>query len=444
MSCNLVGASESGLPSGPLGTALAGTLVSSLHRLKDSSNVDGAFFVFGDLSIKLEGTFRLQFNLYEMRDKECFHIQSTQSDPFVSHPQKTFPGMSESTFLTRSFSDQGVRLRLRKEPRTLLKKRGPASDDYQPRQYNPRPPNTSTRPPQNRTQSFAQERQEEQNTSRQPHVEPIETTQLPIHQQVHAQPATYDTRSIGAARPYVHSHQSQQSSVSITGSFSDEGPNKRPRTGSEHSSTYSQQLSPQDAYPPRNFDQSFPNSFASPTGTYNNSGNFTFVSPPPSGISSREQYFSQRINTQTGGHSPSFDQSSHRSPQSAHFPQAPQIHPLRYQQSLPHMGGHIGNSPTQRSPYDAYGPRTQITPALGQLTMAPPQYGRMNTSPTTYSPTGSSMGAMGRAREYEYPLQQLNVSTASLVGSLMSSSAPHDTSISAPGELERLEQSQAF
>lgn len=33
---------------------------------------------------------------------------------------KNFPGMAESTFLSRSFGDQGVRLRIRKEPRTLL------------------------------------------------------------------------------------------------------------------------------------------------------------------------------------------------------------------------------------------------------------------------------------------------------------------------------------
>lgn len=33
---------------------------------------------------------------------------------------KAFPGMSESTFLSRSFGDQGVRLRIRKEPRSLL------------------------------------------------------------------------------------------------------------------------------------------------------------------------------------------------------------------------------------------------------------------------------------------------------------------------------------
>jgi len=38
----------------------------------------------------------------------------------VVHAAKSFPGMSESTFLSRSFGDQGVRLRIRKETRTLL------------------------------------------------------------------------------------------------------------------------------------------------------------------------------------------------------------------------------------------------------------------------------------------------------------------------------------
>ncbi|KAH0544568.1 hypothetical protein FGG08_001340 [Glutinoglossum americanum] len=50
-------------------TALAGTLVSSLHRLKDIDNSDGGFFVFGDLSVKLEGEFRLRFSLFEMLKK---------------------------------------------------------------------------------------------------------------------------------------------------------------------------------------------------------------------------------------------------------------------------------------------------------------------------------------------------------------------------------------
>lgn len=35
-------------------------------------------------------------------------------------PPKSFPGMMESTFLSRSFADQGVKLRIRKEPRTMM------------------------------------------------------------------------------------------------------------------------------------------------------------------------------------------------------------------------------------------------------------------------------------------------------------------------------------
>ena len=39
--------------------SLAGTLVSSLHRLKDIDNKDGGFFVFGDISVKIQGSFNL-------------------------------------------------------------------------------------------------------------------------------------------------------------------------------------------------------------------------------------------------------------------------------------------------------------------------------------------------------------------------------------------------
>jgi hypothetical protein len=47
--------------------ALSGSMVSSLHRLKDIDNKDGAFFVFGDLSIKQKGTWRLRFSLFEFQ-----------------------------------------------------------------------------------------------------------------------------------------------------------------------------------------------------------------------------------------------------------------------------------------------------------------------------------------------------------------------------------------
>ena len=122
----------------PSATSLLGTCVSSLHRLKDGNNQEGAYFVFGDLSPKVEGSYALQFNLYEMGQNQAVHIQSIISDKFQVQGPKFFAGLSESTALTRLFSDQGVRLRVRKEPRTLLRKRGPASNEYTPRSYKPK------------------------------------------------------------------------------------------------------------------------------------------------------------------------------------------------------------------------------------------------------------------------------------------------------------------
>lgn len=84
-----MGTEDSQEPVVPPGV-LTGTLVSSLHRLKDVNNLggfqqlnlqkrrrvplipyptclDGGFFVFGDLSIRLEGEFKLLFDLFEMR-----------------------------------------------------------------------------------------------------------------------------------------------------------------------------------------------------------------------------------------------------------------------------------------------------------------------------------------------------------------------------------------
>ncbi|KAK9451176.1 velvet factor-domain-containing protein, partial [Limtongia smithiae] len=100
----------------PPSESLAGTLVSSLHRVRDENDHEGGYFVFGDISVKLEGRFRLQFSLFEMLDgAQVEFIKSVISDPFTVFSSKQFPGVLESTSLSRQFSDQGVRLRLRKE-----------------------------------------------------------------------------------------------------------------------------------------------------------------------------------------------------------------------------------------------------------------------------------------------------------------------------------------
>ncbi|OQE96785.1 hypothetical protein PENNAL_c0001G05325 [Penicillium nalgiovense] len=132
MCCSLYDATEERpVPVAP-STALAGTLVSSLHRLKDVDNSDGGFFVFGDLSVKIEGEFRLKFTLFEMRKDRVSYLKTVISERFTVSPPKSFPGMMESTHLSRSFADQGVKLRIRKEPRTMLKRSTRPDEFHQP------------------------------------------------------------------------------------------------------------------------------------------------------------------------------------------------------------------------------------------------------------------------------------------------------------------------
>lgn len=117
MCCNLSDLNQD--PRSPIGNpqlsnsqqqVLAGTLVSSLHRLKDIDNTggsnllnafflvemlnfrpaDGGFFVFGDVSVKIEGEYRLRFSLFEMvRERhEVMYIKSVISEPFTGEPPK--------------------------------------------------------------------------------------------------------------------------------------------------------------------------------------------------------------------------------------------------------------------------------------------------------------------------------------------------------------------
>jgi hypothetical protein len=122
MCANLCHATEDRPADAPLNQTLAGTLVSSLHRLKDVDNTDGGFFVFGDLSVKVEGEFRLCFSLFEISQYQVTHLQAIKSKVFKVYSSKEFPGMADSTILSRSFGDQGVRIRIRKERRMQLKR----------------------------------------------------------------------------------------------------------------------------------------------------------------------------------------------------------------------------------------------------------------------------------------------------------------------------------
>lgn len=87
--------------------------------------------MFGDLTIRREGNYCLRFDLLQMEfgvssdPDSLVTVTSVTSNPFRVYSQKNFPKQqkNESTFLTRSFSDQGVRLRVRKDSRLSLNRK---------------------------------------------------------------------------------------------------------------------------------------------------------------------------------------------------------------------------------------------------------------------------------------------------------------------------------
>ncbi|OBZ86675.1 hypothetical protein A0J61_05283 [Choanephora cucurbitarum] len=120
MAVTLVDSDRRELPNHSVPLALLGQTASSMYRLKDINNQDGGFFVFGDISVRLEGYFRLKLSLFQISTHGAVNLKSIYSNVFQVYSVKTFPGMLESTFLSRSFSDQGVRIRIRKEHRIQL------------------------------------------------------------------------------------------------------------------------------------------------------------------------------------------------------------------------------------------------------------------------------------------------------------------------------------
>lgn len=350
MTCSLIG-TEGGLTPPPnIGASLAGTVVSSLHRLKDAENVDGAFFIFGDLSVKVEGKFRLQFNLYEIYDDCCLHVHYAQSNVFTVHGTKNFPGMGESSPLTRTFSDQGVRLRLRKEPRTLLRKRGPASEDYVPRHYN--------KPGRNNQgdQSIKGEN--------------------PQHGQGELQGSMHDMHSSHfEQRPEVGRVYSQQSSESFSPGYSDEPNIKRPRTGSEQnpSQPFGQQHFTPDAsqYSERRFSEAQPGGFDSFTQQQQTYQTYGYTQSPQT-VTPREvrdHYFPPQagIPIHRSPHTSDYfspTQHTFQTPQPFMIPQIPHPAPLEFPGRAPHPPAMIGQG-QGISPPDYR--RTLTAPGIGTL-----------------------------------------------------------------------------
>ncbi|KAN0065637.1 hypothetical protein ACQY0O_000766 [Thecaphora frezii] len=105
----------------------SGSCVSCLYHLKDIDGSHQGFFVFPDLSIRVEGVYRLKLCLFETIGHTVHHCKSIYSAPFNVYTAKRFPGMEESTPLSKSFADQGLKVRVRKQPR--MRRRGSKRKD---------------------------------------------------------------------------------------------------------------------------------------------------------------------------------------------------------------------------------------------------------------------------------------------------------------------------
>ncbi|KAJ7282637.1 velvet factor-domain-containing protein [Mycena rebaudengoi] len=96
-----------------------GALVSSLRVLKDhpNSEADAAFFIFPDICVRLEGSWRFKLSLFVLDGNSIKPCKTIYSAPFFVYPGKQYPGVGVSTPLTRALAAQGVKLRIRKEIR---------------------------------------------------------------------------------------------------------------------------------------------------------------------------------------------------------------------------------------------------------------------------------------------------------------------------------------
>ncbi|KAJ2724671.1 hypothetical protein GGI07_001823 [Coemansia sp. Benny D115] len=99
---------------------LVGTTVSNAYLLKDEHDKLNIFFIFHDLSVRTEGQFRLKFQftiIPSEEDPRAFVESVAWSNMFEVYSAKTFPGMTDSTNLSKAFASQGIKITIRKNSR---------------------------------------------------------------------------------------------------------------------------------------------------------------------------------------------------------------------------------------------------------------------------------------------------------------------------------------
>ncbi|KAH8602637.1 velvet factor [Bisporella sp. PMI_857] len=126
-------------PSGMFTRNLIGSLSASAFRLTDQNDFIGIWFVLQDLSVRTEGIFRLRFSfvnvggappvvkpgttpqlppgasMVPINTGRAPVLASCFSQPFQVYSAKKFPGVVESTQLSKMFASQGIKIPIRKD-----------------------------------------------------------------------------------------------------------------------------------------------------------------------------------------------------------------------------------------------------------------------------------------------------------------------------------------
>jgi hypothetical protein len=94
-------------------------------RLNDLDGKPGFWFVLQDLSVRTEGAFRLKFSMCDIgmgqgtngvvSHGKCAVLATAFSEPFTVYSAKKFPGVVESTPLSKCLAQQGIKIPIRKD-----------------------------------------------------------------------------------------------------------------------------------------------------------------------------------------------------------------------------------------------------------------------------------------------------------------------------------------
>ncbi|PWW75166.1 hypothetical protein C7212DRAFT_352796 [Tuber magnatum] len=110
-------------PSGMFTRNLIGSLSASAFKLTDPDNKIGVWFILQDLSVRTEGAFRLKMNFVNvgrvdgggLNTGSAPVLASAFSDVFHVFSAKKFPGVIESTNLSKCFATQGIKIPIRRD-----------------------------------------------------------------------------------------------------------------------------------------------------------------------------------------------------------------------------------------------------------------------------------------------------------------------------------------